>query len=418
MGDPPPEIHSRRTHAGGRIYLLPLLAALGDAPGPDAPQPPSESAPEPEASPPPSGGDPEPDTPPPPGEGAPEPDAPPPVSEGDPGPDAPPAPSDAPPAESPPGPTPEDPSAPAAPVATRRSAPRRPTRRHSLPVRIWKRYFPPVRLVWIFLFVILWNGGGFANRTVLLPLLVLPAVAVVADLYLQYTRFPKVRFPDAAIATGLFLSLILWPTTVSIELAAVAAATIGIRHLVRFRGHPVLNPAALGVTLAAVLFALPQPWHVGATVTDTALVALLGLVLWSRAWHSWRLWAVFFAVNIAATLTIAEYLGGGSALPLVIKNSVLGAQTIFFGFFMVTEPRTAPSARWAKIPYAALIGLSSALLPLLFVQSPALAALGVLTPYLSLFAGNLFAAALPRARRRAAAASSAGGRVARPSLER
>lgn len=266
------------------------------------------------------------------------------------------------------------------------------------PVRIWKRYFPPVRLVWIFLAILIWNADGFVGRAVAWPLLALPVAAVVTDLGLQLARFPRLRFPDAAIANGLFLAVILWPATVSIELTAVAVATVGLRHLMRVAGHPILNPAALGVTLAATVFAIPQPWHVGLTLHDTILVAALGLILWSRAWHTWRLWAVFFATNVTATLLLADYLAGSSVLPLVIQTSVLGAAPVFYGFFMVSEPRTAPSNRRAMVVFGGLVGISSAVFPILFAEYPQMLALGVLTPYLALFLGNLFAVALPSAR--------------------
>ncbi|MFI5414044.1 MAG: RnfABCDGE type electron transport complex subunit D, partial [Candidatus Lutacidiplasmatales archaeon] len=303
-----------------------------------------------------------------------------------------------------------------APASARTSTARTPTRtakwRSFLPVRIWKRYFPPVRLVWIFLGLLVWNADGFVSRAVAWPLLVLPIVAALTDLGLQAARFPRLRFPDAAIANGLFLSVILWPATVSLELTAVVVATVGLRHLVRLAGHPILNPAALGVTLAAVVFALPQPWHVGLTLHDTEIVAALGLILWSRAWHTWRLWATFFATNIALTLILADYLAGSSILPLVIQTSVLGAAPVFYGFFMVSEPRTAPSNRRAMLVFGALVGVSAAVFPVLFAEYPTISALGVLTPYLALFLGNIFAVALPSARgarRPASVAPSSGG---------
>lgn len=301
-------------------------------------------------------------------------------------------------------------------VVRPKPAPRRSGKRSNiLPVRIWKRYFPPVRLVWIFLLVLVWNADGFVSRAVAWPLLVLPLAAALADLGMQAARFPRLRLPDAAIANGLFLSVILWPATVSLELTAIAVATVGIRHLLRVGGHPILNPAALGVTLAATVFALPQPWHVGLTLHDTELVAALGLILWSRAWHTWRLWAVFFATNIASTLLLADYLAGISVLPIVIQTTVLGAAPIFYGFFMVSEPRTAPSNRRAMMVFGALVGVSAAVFPVLFVEYPNLIALGVLTPYLALFLGNLFAVALPSARgARRPSASRSGTAGAKP----
>jgi hypothetical protein len=263
---------------------------------------------------------------------------------------------------------------------------------------IWKRYLPPVRLVWIFLALLVWHENGLVNRTVAEPLLLLPLVAAVTDLGFQTVRFPHLRFPDAAIANGLFLTVILWPTDVSLALVSVAVATVGVRHAIRVGGHPVLNPAAAGVALAAALFALPQPWHVGTTVVDAALVALLGLILWSRATYSWRILVPYFLVNVGASVAIAQLLGGSHAVPIVVQATVLGSQSLFFGFFMVTEPRTAPSARWAMLVFGGLVGLSAALLPTVFAERPAISALGVLAPYLALFLGNAFAVLLPSAR--------------------
>lgn len=261
------------------------------------------------------------------------------------------------------------------------------------PVRIWKRHFPPVRLVWLFLLVLVWNGKGFLTTSVAVPLLALPVLCAAVDLGLQLSRFPRPRVPDAAIANGLFLTLILWPTTVSLELVAVAAATVAVRHLLRSSGHPWFNPAAVGVTVAATLFALPQPWHVGVTLSDTLLVAVLGLVLWTRARHTWRLWVAYFAANVAAAGLIAYDLGGHAAVPLALQAALLGPAPVFYGLFMVTEPRTAPSSRPAMLVFGAVVGVAAAGLPAAFALLPLLAPLGVLAPYLALFAGNAYAVA-------------------------
>ncbi len=229
-------------------------------------------------------------------------------------------------------------------------------------------------------------------------MLLLPLIAAAVDLAFQFVRFPRLRFPDAAVANGLFLSIILWPTTITLALVSVAVVTVGLRHVARVSSHPIFNPAAAGVLMAATLFAMPQPWHLGSTLTDTALVAALGLVLWSRALHTWRLWVPYFAFNLGATAVIAEMLGGPSALTLSIQVALLTAETFFFGLFMVTEPRTAPTSRRVMIVFGATVGLAAALLPVLFNEYPLLSALGVLVPYLALFVGNLLTAAVPSAR--------------------
>ncbi|MCI4358411.1 MAG: hypothetical protein L3J95_03090 [Thermoplasmata archaeon] len=263
---------------------------------------------------------------------------------------------------------------------------------------LWKRHLPPVRLVWVFLAILLWNGQGLRNFATAQPLLLLPLVAVLADLGLQAVRFPRVRVPDAAIANGLFLSVILWPTQISLALVAVAVVTVGLRHAARVASHPIFNPAAAGVLIAATVFALPQPWHIGITRWDTLLVAVLGLVLWSKAWPTWRIWGTYFACNLIVVVAVADLLGGSKAVPLVLQTSLLGTTPVFFGLFMVTEPRTAPTARVAMLVFGSLVGASAALLPVLFAEYTAISALGVLAPYLALFVGNVFTVALPSAR--------------------
>ena len=278
------------------------------------------------------------------------------------------------------------------------AAPARPSRAVRGVRMAWKRYLPPVRLVWIFLGIIMWNGKGFLNWAVAEPLLLLPLVAVATDLGFQYVRFPRLRFPDAAIANGLFLSVILWPATESIPLVSVMVATVGLRHLLRVASHPLVNPAAAGVLVAATVFALPQPWHVGSTLQDAALVAALGVVLWSRTTHTWRILIPYFAVNAGASAGVAALLGGTGSLLLALQATVLSASTVFFGFFMVSEPRTAPSARSPMFWFGGVVGAAAALLPVAFAEATTISAVGVLSPYLALFVGNLMTAALPSAR--------------------
>ncbi|HEV2428885.1 MAG TPA: RnfABCDGE type electron transport complex subunit D [Thermoplasmata archaeon] len=246
--------------------------------------------------------------------------------------------------------------------------------------------------------MLLWNGHGLRNFATAEPLLMLPAVAVFADLGFQAARFPRIRIPDAALANGFFLTVILWPTTVSVTLVAVAVVTVGLRHALRIASHPIFNPAAAGVLVAATVFALPQPWHVGATWTDSALVGVLGLILWSKAWPTWRIWGAYFVANAVAVALIADLLAGGRAVAGVLETSVFAATPIFFGLFMVTEPRTAPTARWGMWLFGGLVGSAAAVLPAVFAELPAYSALGVLAPYLALFVGNVVTAALPSAR--------------------
>ncbi len=284
----------------------------------------------------------------------------------------------------------------AVPVTAAPPAPR--PRRRFRPIDLWRRYLPPVRLVWISLGILVAYGGGFVSSARASPLLLVPLVGILTDLLFQRVRFPRLRVPDAAIATSLFLALIIWPTDVSLPLLSIVVASVGLRHFVRSGGHPWLNPAAAGLALATILFALPTSWHVGLTLEETVLVAALGGLLMVRAPHAWRIPVFYFATYLTLVVAFAFALGAGAHWTQSLLLEGLSGESVFFGFFMVTEPRTAPSARWAMAAFGILVGIVSAGFPVLFTEVPVLNALGVIAPFLALFTGNLFTLVLPSAR--------------------
>ena len=306
-------------------------------------------------------------------------------------------------------PAPPEPPAPIAAAPAAVAARKAPVvRRKFRPIDIWRRYLPPVRLVWIFLGILVAVGGGFVSSTRAIPLLVLPVTALITDLAFQKVRFPRLRIPDAAIATSLFLALIIWPADVTLALLSIAVVSVGLRHFVRAGGHPWFNPAAAGLVLATAIFALPTSWHVGLSSGEIVLVALFGTLLIVRAPHAWRIPVFYFASNLVTVLAITFALGAGATWPMALEFEVFSGASVFFGFFMVTEPRTAPSARWAMAVFGGIVGVVSGAFPVLFAEVPVLGALGVIAPFLALFVGNLFTL-LPFARgaRRAAPSPSA-----------
>ena len=307
--------------------------------------------------------------------------------------------------------------APAPKVATAEARPRpvptpvRPSasaRRWYDPRVIWKRYLPPVRLVWIFLLGIAWSQGAFLAVGQATPILAILFLGILTDLGFQWIRFPKLRVPDAALATSLFVALIIWPATFDLALASIAVVSVGLRHVVRISGHPALNPAAAGIVLATILFAMPTSWHVGLAPEVSVAIALMGALLVARAPHTYRLPLGYFAAYLPLTVLLTFALGGAKHWLSVLELGALGPASIFFGVFMVTEPRTAPSARPAMWVFAILVGAVSAGFPVLFTEIPILGAFGVIAPFLALFVGNVFTFALPSARgaRRPVAAGS------------
>ncbi|MDE1881349.1 MAG: RnfABCDGE type electron transport complex subunit D [Euryarchaeota archaeon] len=240
---------------------------------------------------------------------------------------------------------------------------------------------PPVRLLIIFLIVLGGTSSYLLGGAGLASLVALPMVAAATDLLFQRARFSELRVPESAIATGLFLALLLPPTVVLVEAGAVAVAAIGLRHALRLRGRPWLNPAGAGLLLGALIFGMAPAWWAAVSPNAEVLVVVLGALLAFRQPGRWRIPASFF-VAYAGFAALEHFLVGGILSPRLLALSVVDPAVLFFGLFMVTEPRTAPSDPNFQPMYAIVIAIGSSFLPIF------LPTVGVL---FALFLGNLLA---------------------------
>ena len=186
---------------------------------------------------------------------------------------------------------------------------------------------------------------------------------VVTDLAFQSVRFRIPRFPDAAIATGLFLSLLLPPSVPLIGAATLALAAIGAKHVLRYRGRPILNPAAVGVVAGAFLFGIAPAWWAGVGPWGEEILVAFGVALILRNPVAWRLPVAFFAIYAPVSVAMKAVLGAALA-PKLLLLGVLDPATLFFGLYMVIEPRTAPANPHLYPLYGAVIAVGAVFLPL------------------------------------------------------
>jgi NQR2, RnfD, RnfE family len=237
-----------------------------------------------------------------------------------------------------------------------------------------RRWLPPARLTWILLLVL----GGYAvyhfGGLGLGSLIVLPTVAATVDLAFQSLRFPRVRVPDAALATGLFVALLLPPSVPLLAGGAVAFAAIGVKHALRRRGRPIVNPAATGVVLGVFLLGLAPAWWAGVDLVSEVAIVSFGILLIVRSPTTWRLPASFFLVYAPFSI-FARVLLGAALAPKVLLLGVLDPATLFFGLYLVAEPRSAPRDPSLHPLYAALVAFGAALLPIVMPSAGILVAL-------------------------------------------
>ncbi|MCI4319615.1 MAG: RnfABCDGE type electron transport complex subunit D [Thermoplasmata archaeon] len=234
-------------------------------------------------------------------------------------------------------------------------------------IRTARRLLPPARLLWVILALLGVNGVLFLGSGIgIASLLVLPVFAVIVDLAFQRYRFKRLRFPDAAIVTGLFLALLFPPVVPLVGAAAATLGAVGLRHLLRTRGRPWFNPAATGLVLGAIAFGLAPAWW-GAVNENLVLVGGAILFLWNLP--RWRLPIAFLGAFAGFTTLgrVVYTLGSGSIVSAhVFALAVADPTLLFFGLLMVPEPRTAPADPRLGWLYGVIVAASAAFLPLLF----------------------------------------------------
>ncbi|MCI4348794.1 MAG: RnfABCDGE type electron transport complex subunit D [Thermoplasmata archaeon] len=215
-----------------------------------------------------------------------------------------------------------------------------------------------------------WSFQGIG----LFSLLAFPLAAASADLAFQKLRFPHVRFPDAALATGSFLAVLLPPTVLPLYGVMAALAAIGSKHLLRSGGRPFLNPAAGGVVLAVLAFGLLPAWWVGIDLRSEIAMAILGALLIARSPATWRL-APSFLFVFAPFSIVLKAISAAAFAPKILLLTILDPGTLFFGLFMVTEPRSAPANPRLHGIYGALVAFGAVFLPVILPSTGVLMAL-------------------------------------------
>ncbi|HEV2165745.1 MAG TPA: hypothetical protein VGS23_02020, partial [Thermoplasmata archaeon] len=149
---------------------------------------------------------------------------------------------------------------------------------------------------------------------------------------------------------------------------------VGLKHVLRYKGRPILNPAAAGVVAGAFLFGMAPAWWAGVGPWGTEILVAFGAAIVLRSPAMWRLPAVFFAVYAPFSVAM-KFIVGAALAPKVLILGVLDPATLFFGLFMVVEPRTAPANPNLHTLYAAMVAFGAVFLPLVMPGPGVLVAL-------------------------------------------
>lgn len=155
---------------------------------------------------------------------------------------------------------------------------------------------------------------------------------VAADLLLQLARERRVYLPLSAVITSLGFQLLVVARHAWVY-AALGAAAMAAKNLIRVRGRHVFNPSngvitACGLFLPPGVAAVTGGW--GGSAWGLALAAGLGALVC----HGARRLPV-----------VAGYLAGFALAAFALRASLAPLAdplTAVFAFFMITDPRTTP----------------------------------------------------------------------------
>ena len=160
---------------------------------------------------------------------------------------------------------------------------------------------------------------------------------------------------ESSIITALILFFLFWPSLDPRDLATLALAGVlatASKYLIAWRGRHILNPAAAGALIVAILQLSGSVWWVatGALLPFVLIGAFLILYRTGRL----AMGAVFALVALAI-LTVRLTSGGQDVVDAFI-TSATSYPVVFFAGFMLSEPLTMAPRRGQQLAIAALVG--------------------------------------------------------------
>jgi Na+-translocating ferredoxin:NAD+ oxidoreductase RnfD subunit len=174
--------------------------------------------------------------------------------------------------------------------------------------------------------------------------------------FLYCTITNKKGSKDGSVITGLIISLILSLTTSWAIVAGTTVMAILSKHLLVYKKKPIFNPAAFGLLLSIFIFHTGQSWWGAFGDLPSWLIIFLlvgGYIVTDRVNKYPQVFS--FLGTFFILLFLMGYFNFGNAAD-ALRPPFINA-TLFFGFFMLTDPPTSP----AKVKNQIIFGILSAL---------------------------------------------------------
>ena len=211
--------------------------------------------------------------------------------------------------------------------------------------------------------------------------------AGVIDVAMTLRETGKLVWPASGMLTGSGVALILrlvgmesgdyWSWAGWHWFALVAGVSISTKYVIRYRGAHVFNPSNVGLVLAFVVLGsgLVEPLDFWWAPLGPWMVIAYALIIGGGVLITRRLrlleTAVVFWVVLAAGLGVLAASGhcmtaSWSPTPVCGPRFwtvlVASPEILIFLFFMITDPKTIPKGRAARVGFAATLGVLATLM--------------------------------------------------------
>ncbi len=212
------------------------------------------------------------------------------------------------------------------------------------------------------------------------------ATCFVLEVAIVARRQGVLAWPASALLTGNGVALLLrvpgtehgdwWSTRGWAIFVGTSALAVLSKYLIRIGDRPLFNPSNLGLVLCFVVLGSqrvdPQdlwwgPWSPGLALTYAVII--VGGVLVTRRLDLLGV-GISFWVALAVALGVVALTGHAITarwhVGLLTDWAwwwiiVSSPETLIFLFFMITDPRTAPLGRVARVAYGVGVGVLAAL---------------------------------------------------------
>lgn len=209
----------------------------------------------------------------------------------------------------------------------------------------FKTYMFSVLLILTIIGIIM-NGFSHTMPQVLLAL----TTTIILDLIITYKIEKTIILPDAATISGLFIATSLSINQVWYIPIIAGAIAIFSKHLIKIDDRHIFNPAVFGLFSVILLFNAKIEWWASQL---TWLIIILGLFI-SYKIKRFHITLPYFVTSVIISLVYA----------IITKNQItlgtlLLSTNLFFMFFMLVEPMTAPSNIKGGIIYSIIAAIIS-----------------------------------------------------------